>query len=159
MKIWKILTSLFSFLSSWYNLWSLITSTVSIILILIAIPFVLLYVYFTKNITSVTDESPNPEFLRLVEKSKDFDKFGNLFANAAERLVDAGVCTKHGIKEQCGFEKSREQMMEYFIFGGDGTHNRDRWYLNVRTGSITQHRGLFREADDMLARLRGISRL
>lgn len=157
--MWKILTSLFSLLSNLYSLWSSITSTVSVILILIILPFVMLYVCFSRNIRPVTDETPSQDFLKLVERSTDFDKFGNLFANAAERLVDAGVCTKYSIKERGGFEKSGEQMMEYFIFGGDGSHNRDRWYLNVGTGSITQHRGIFREADDILARLRRISRL
>jgi hypothetical protein len=74
----------------------------------------------------------------LVNRSDDYRKYKDIFANTASDLIASGRCTAQDFKET-GWVKSINQKDSpvYFVYCG-GMDIQHRLYLNAATGDVFQ---------------------
>lgn len=72
-----------------------------------------------------------------LDNSDNYRKYSNQFCKAALKMINNGTCKSSDFRELAWSSSPAKGQDYYFTYCG-GNQSRNRWYLNIRTGAITQ---------------------
>lgn len=72
-----------------------------------------------------------------LDNSDNYRRYSNQFCTAALKMINDGTCESSDFRELAWSSSPAKGEDYYFTYCG-GNQPRNRWYLNIRTGAITQ---------------------
>lgn len=84
-------------------------------------------------------DSKHPLFKQL-GKSDDVVRHERVFVYAYQSMINDQIAKPADFENQGGWVRSIENPDFYFVYVGTATSTKERYYLNVKTGQITQEK-------------------